>query len=83
MAVEANRTGRNLVVTVTLDVRDIVASIGNNPVELKTQCLRRAAEAVSEAANNHSRTDADIDAEVTRAAAEAARKKAAKPTGTL
>lgn len=87
MSVVANRTGTNAVVTITTDVADILAAVGISNAEKKAQAMRRVLDELTIAVANHARPDNEIDAEATRlaadATADAARKKAVKPTGTL
>lgn len=75
-------SGNNVVVTVTVNIADIRAS-GVTAGEKRTQALHRAHAELSRAVEAHNRSDAEIDAMVTAVQAEAARLKAAKPTGSL
>lgn len=82
MPVSFSRSGSIVTVVVTVNVSDIIAA-GITNQEKKDQAIKRAAAELLTAAETHNRTDADIDAGVTVAQAEATRLKASRPTGNL
>ena len=87
MSVKADLSGKNAVVTITTDISDITAAVGIGAEEKRIQSLRRVLAELSDAVAVANKPDKDIDDEAAKVAAEvvaqAARRKAVKPTGSL
>lgn len=83
MAVTAELNGKLAVVTITTDITDILNAVGISEAEKEAQAYSRVLAELSAAVLVHNVEDASLDAEAAAVAAEVAKKKAARPTGTL
>lgn len=86
MPVSLSRTGPTATVAVAFDVSDLIAAVqagSMTQAQAKIEAVRRATQMLVEATAVVSRTDQQIDADATAAAAEATRLKALRPTGAL
>lgn len=81
MSVVVARQGRNVVVTVTTGVGDIIDLQGVSNPEKRQQAIQRAFDEFRAALAAGTQTDEQIDAELARHTQAAAARKAARPSG--